>query len=189
MEHCKEASFNQIIVFGSPGAGKSTISDYLVSKYNFNYICIGDELRSIAEEDSNLARKVKEVIDGGNLVSDDLIFEIVKSKASKRFILDGFPRNDKQCEFIPHLDIDAVLYLDVELDIAKKRMVDRLRDDDTEEIVDKRLKVYKDTTLPILKILEGKYSISVYNIDANGSLSDIFSNIDNILKQEKQFND
>ena len=122
-----------IIFIAPPAAGKGTQSNLLKDKYGYVHISTGDMLREIVSSDSELSKVVKNIIDKGNLVSDDLIFKLLKSKLNsikgKPFILDGFPRTLNQALFLDNdLKIDnyIVIYLDLSKEDAIKRIDGRL---------------------------------------------------------------
>lgn len=122
-----------IIFIAPPAAGKGTQSNLLKDKYGYVHISTGDMLREIVSSDSELGKVVKNIIDKGNLVSDDLIFKLLKSKLisikGKPFILDGFPRTLNQALFLDNdLKIDnyIVIYLDLSKEDAIKRIDGRL---------------------------------------------------------------
>ena len=122
-----------IIFIAPPAAGKGTQSNLLKDKYGYVHISTGDMLREIVSSDSELGKVVKNIIDKGNLVSDDLIFKLLKSKLNsikgKPFILDGFPRTLNQALFLDNdLKIDnyIVIYLDLSKENAIKRIDGRL---------------------------------------------------------------
>ena len=122
-----------IIFIAPPAAGKGTQSNLLKDKYDYVHISTGDMLREIVSSDSELGKVVKNIIDKGNLVSDDLIFKLLKSKLNsikgKPFILDGFPRTLNQALFLDNdLKIDnyIVIYLDLSKEDAIKRIDGRL---------------------------------------------------------------
>ena len=126
-----------IILFGPPGAGKGTQSQFLVKNFKFNQISTGDLLRSEINSKSKLGIKISEIIDKGNLVSDELIFDILdmhlnKIKNLKNIIFDGYPRNFKQIKefeklLLKHkLKINKILYLNVAREILQKRISGRV---------------------------------------------------------------
>ena len=122
-----------IIFIAPPAAGKGTQSNLLKDKYGYVHISTGDMLREIVSSDSELGKVVKNIIDKGNLVSDDLIFKLLKSKLNsikgKPFMLDGFPRTLNQALFLDNdLKIDnyIVIYLDLSKEDAIKRIDGRL---------------------------------------------------------------
>ena len=122
-----------IIFIAPPAAGKGTQSNLLKDNYDYIHISTGDMLREIVSSNTELGEVVKNIIDKGNLVSDDLIFELLKNKLSniegKPFILDGFPRTLNQALFLDNnLKIEnyIVIYLELSKDDAVKRINGRL---------------------------------------------------------------
>jgi len=126
-----------IILFGPPGAGKGTQSQFLVKNFKFNQISTGDLLRSEINSKSKLGIKISEIIDKGNLVSDELIFDILdmhlnKIKNLKNIIFDGYPRNFKQIKefeklLLKHkLKINKILYLNVKREEIQNRINGRV---------------------------------------------------------------
>ena len=86
-----------LILFGPPGAGKGTQSEKLIEKYQLIHLSTGDILRSEIAEGTELGLKAKEVMDLGELVPDEVVIAMIKSKleanaSAKGFIFDGFPR-------------------------------------------------------------------------------------------------
>ena len=121
-----------LIILGPPGAGKGTQATFIDSEFNIPHISTGDMLREAIKKGTNLGQKAKEVMDAGNLVSDDLIIELVKeriseSDCSQGFLFDGFPRTIPQAEAleINNIQIDGVIELKVPDDEILKRMSGR----------------------------------------------------------------
>ena len=121
-----------IIFIAPPAAGKGTQSNMLKTEFGYIHISTGDLLRSIIASGSTLGVEVKSIIDKGNLVSDDLMIDIIKSKLAeikgKPFILDGFPRTLNQAEILENIIDDnyEVIYLELSKDEAIKRIEGRL---------------------------------------------------------------
>lgn len=120
-----------IIFIAAPAAGKGTFSNMLKEKYNYIHISTGDMLREAIASGSDLGVKVKNIIDNGNLVSDDIMIDLINNKLieikGKPFILDGFPRTLNQAISLDNLTTDfEVIYLDVPEDLAIKRIEGRL---------------------------------------------------------------
>jgi len=122
------------ILLGAPGSGKGTQGATLSELYRVPTISTGDLLRSEIASGSSLGRQVKSVIAAGQLVSDELVNELVVRRISQRdcvngFLLDGYPRSRPQAEFLDrlaearHLPEPTVIHLDVPLDMLKTRML------------------------------------------------------------------
>ena len=121
-----------IIFIAPPAAGKGTQSNMLKEKFGYNHISTGDMLREAINSGSEIGKEVKNIIDKGELVSDDLIIKLVKDKLTstdgKPFILDGFPRTLNQAKSLDELLTDdyIVIYLDLDESEAINRITGRL---------------------------------------------------------------
>lgn len=94
-----------IILIGPPGAGKGTQSEMLMEEYSAEHIAVGDILREEVKKQSELGLKIKDIIEKGNFLSDEEVFEVVKSRLDNPLdvqfiILDGYPRTIKQAELL-----------------------------------------------------------------------------------------
>jgi adenylate kinase len=195
----------QIIIFGAPGVGKGTQAKIIAQKYNIKHISTGDILRESVAKGTALGLAAKEVMERGDLVSDDLMGKLVKETLSgfdyqKGFILDGFPRTLAQCKItdtiFEELNISnpILILLKADTEIIVKRLTSRRqcsacgaiitlndikepdvcpkcnarntlikRKDDSEEVVRRRLKVFRETTLPVIEYYQGKYRVEIIN--------------------------
>jgi len=121
-----------IVLLGPPGAGKGTQAKRLVEKYGLVQLSTGDMLRAERKSSSELARKVQAVMDRGELVSDEIIGELIAARldrlAGKGFILDGFPRTVPQAEALDRMLRDRGLKLDhvIEVTVDEPALVERI---------------------------------------------------------------
>lgn len=126
-----------IILFGPPGAGKGTQSQYLVENYNYIQISTGDLLRNEIKKNTNLGKEILAKIDIGDFVNNEivnsLIDEIVSNKNHhNKLIFDGYPRNISQAENLDNImlknnqTIGAIVYLDAAREIIEKRILGRI---------------------------------------------------------------
>lgn len=119
----------RIILLGAPGAGKGTQAQFLMEKYGIPQISTGDMLRAAIKAGTELGKKAKEVMDAGQLVSDELIIGLVKERIAQDdckagFLLDGFPRTIPQADAMKEngVAIDNVIEFDVPDDVIVERM-------------------------------------------------------------------
>lgn len=119
------------IIFGAPGAGKGTYSSRLQAKLGLGVIATGDIFREIVKQNSELGKKVKDYLEKGQLVPDDVVVEVLKDQISKLqnkkgVILDGFPRTLAQAKILDSLiKIDVILLLMVPDSIIVERLSSR----------------------------------------------------------------
>jgi adenylate kinase len=122
-----------IVLIGAPGAGKGTQARLLEERRGIPQISTGDMFREIKNDDTPLAREVQAVMSAGNLVSDELTFQIVKDRTMREtgsYILDGFPRTTAQAEMLEELSKEqgkeiSVISVDISNDDLIKRLTGR----------------------------------------------------------------
>jgi adenylate kinase len=125
-----------IVIFGPPGAGKGTQSNFIVKKYQLHQLSTGELLRNEIKNKSELGGKISTIMNSGHLVSDQIASDLIEKFISNiefknRLIFDGYPRNKLQAENLNNLlnkndqKIDLVLKLSVSLDVIKKRITGR----------------------------------------------------------------
>ncbi len=186
-----------IVIFGPPGAGKGTQSKYLSKKYNLHQLSTGELLRTEIKNKTELGSKISSIINSGELVSDEIVSNLIESFISKeiyksRLIFDGYPRNINQAINLENLlnkynqKIDTVLKLSVSLETIKSRILERQfqekRADDNADIAIKRFTNYEKSIesvisyykkLDLLKVINGEGSISEINAEISGIIEGI----------------
>ena len=185
-----------IILLGPPGAGKGTQAEMLVSEYGLVQLSTGDMLRAAIAQGTELGLKAKAIMDAGDLVADDIILGMIRERlqsdeCANGVILDGFPRTVAQAEGLDvmlaeiGMGINHVIEIKVDEAALFARIENRAnetggaRSDDTAEVLEKRLKVYHESTAPILPYYCGKGNMSV--VDGMMSIADVSSAIKEIL--------
>ncbi len=163
-----------LVMLGSPGSGKGTLSEQLRDQYGINHISTGELIRK--SDDPEL----KKIIEGGNLIPDDMMLkmlrkELKKMDVGKGIIFDGYPRNIKQARKLDSLlgklglGLNHAVYLSIPEEVAKERIRKRAKkenrkDDSSEETINKRFEEYKEKTYPLVDFY--KKSRKLIRIDA-----------------------
>jgi adenylate kinase len=184
-----------IVLFGGPGSGKGTQSELIIKEYGLKHISTGEILRNVMAGPSEVGKLAHDYIDAGQLVPDEMIIDMlakqVDFKNSKGVIFDGFPRTVTQAKALKKMlnslgtDVSVMLHLDVEEESLVERLLIRGessgRSDDNLETIRKRIKVYKEQTLPVIDFYkeEGTH----ININGNGSVEEIFEEIKNAINK------
>ena len=181
-----------LILFGPPGAGKGTQAKILIERFNIVQISTGDMLREEVKSGSDLGKLAKEIMDKGNLVSDEIIMSMIQTRITKPdcengFILDGFPRTYTQAVNLDkilntlNLKIDKVIEINVDEKLLLQRILNRasenqsIRDDDNSEILKNRIIVYKKDTLPVLEYYRKLNKL--YTVDGMQNIEEVSKNI------------
>ncbi|MEV0085656.1 adenylate kinase [Saccharopolyspora sp. NPDC003752] len=170
----------RLVLVGPPGAGKGTQAAVLSEQLDVPHISTGDLFRANIGNATPLGQKAKSYLDTGDLVPDEVTNEMVRDRlsdedAAKGFLLDGYPRTTTQAEVLAEMlrergtELTAVLQFDVPEEELVTRMLARGRADDTEDIIRRRLAVYRSETEPLLEF----YSDRIVKIDAVGSIEEI----------------
>ena len=145
----------KIIFLGAQGSGKSTQAKMLAEELNLPYIEMGQLLRDKSKEDDEEASQIRQALETGNLVKDEITEDILKQRLEREdskngFILDGYPRNKKQLDTMTE-EIDKVFYVNVSDPESVARLMLRGRADDSEELIKRRLDLYHSETEPLLE--------------------------------------
>ena len=184
-----------IILFGPPGAGKGTQSQFLREKYNLTYLSTGEILREEIAAESELGLQVKEIIGRGGLVSDEIVARIIEKKLSENrdsagFLFDGYPRTARQAEILDELlqkfgmPLSGVLSLEVPEEMLIQRMLERGktsgRADDNLESIKHRFVEYNEKTHPVTDFYEAKGNL--HSVNGVGEIPEIFENLCSVIE-------
>ena len=187
-----------IVIFGPPGAGKGTQSNLIVKKYKLHQLSTGELLRKEIKNNTELGKKISSIINLGNLVSDEIVRNLIENYISKdiyknKLIFDGYPRNLTQAKNLDFIlkknnqKIDLALKLSVSLKTIKKRILERKnlekRDDDKEEIAIKRYKTYEENIKPVIDFY--KQSDLLREVNAESSIAEISEEISGLIDSIK----
>lgn len=183
-----------LVIFGPPGAGKGTQSEKLIQKYGFVHISTGDLFRWHTKNDTALGKRVKEIMNSGLLVPDEITISMLKEELDKNpkakgFLFDGFPRTVAQAEALDNFmkanntAIHFVVALDVTEQevrsrIAKRRTIEN-RVDDEEEKLNKRITEYFTKTVHVLPYYENQGRLQT--VHGIGEVNDIFNKITQVI--------
>ncbi|MEL6376684.1 MAG: adenylate kinase [Pseudomonadota bacterium] len=189
-----------IILLGPPGAGKGTQAQMLVDERNMTQLSTGDMLREAKTSGSEMGKRVAEVMDRGDLVTDEIVIGLIREKIDGEqgggFIFDGFPRTLAQADALAELleetgeTLDAVIEMQVDDDVLVGRIVGRaeearaagkpVRADDNEESLKIRLMEYYKKTSPLIGYYHAKKQLQ--SIDGLGSIDEVKNAIAGVLR-------
>ena len=183
-----------IILFGPPGAGKGTQAKYLVKKLNNFQISTGEILREEIKNNSEIGKKIIDVMNDGRFVSDDIVNQLLEkhvfdSKKKNKLIFDGYPRSINQAKNLELLlkksnqQIDLVFFLNVNKETIikriQKRKIQEKRSDDELNTILKRYDTYMKTTRPVLDFYSK--NVNFYEIDGSDEIEQITNKIDTFI--------
>lgn len=180
----------RLIFLGPPGAGKGTQSQALAEFLNIPHISTGEIFRKAIKEQTPLGIKAQSYLDQGELVPDELTQNLIKERLSQPdaqsgWILDGFPRNVSQAVFLEELlpkinqNGERVVNLDAPDEIVVARLLARGRKDDSEEVISRRLEVYRDETAPLIDYYRDRQKLLTVN--GNQSQEEVTSELHQII--------
>jgi len=186
-----------IALFGPPGAGKGTQSEFLIQKYDLFYISTGDLLRREMANGTRLGLEAQTIIAAGGLVSDEIIVQIIENTITGNphvhgFLFDGFPRTYVQAYILEGLmlNLHTSLTCLISLVVPEEESVRRLllrgatsgRSDDREAVIRNRLREYNDKTLPVLQFFRDR---GLYReVDGTLPIDQVRARVDAILTEE-----
>ena len=148
----------RIVMLGGPGSGKSTYTEYLIKHFNITHIYPGGMLRKEVEKGTEIGKIAKSIIDRGEFVPNQIVLDLIKKKVEQSpqgYVLDGWPRYMQQVEDMEKNEIgyDYAVFLDVSREEVLRRLLARGRADDTEEIINNRIELYKKETGPVIEYM------------------------------------
>ena len=193
---------------GKPGAGKGTQAQRLIQDYPFTILATGDIIRQAVKDKTPLGLEMKQKMDTGQLIDDDIILNLIDAELEKHenVILDGFPRTLKQAQALTERkEIDMVLFLHVDDQVVINRITNRWmvnhdgkqlsfnskkkaqkyaeekggeafqRNDDTKEVITKRLAQYQNETKPLLSYYYEQDKL--HTVEGFGDVEDVHEEI------------
>jgi adenylate kinase len=174
-----------VVILGPPGSGKGTLSKKMADRNGFTHISTGDLIRNSDDE------KLKKIVAKGEYVPDEIITKMLRKKLSEAdlengIIIDGFPRTMKQVKILDKLlgkigvGLNHALYLDLDKETAKKRILKRAKEENREddkdpETISKRFSTYQEKTEPLIQDYEK--SRRLIKVDASLGSEDVYNKI------------
>jgi adenylate kinase len=166
----------RFILFGPPGAGKGTQASVLSVLLALPHISTGDLFRAAVTEKTSLGLKVQAFLDQGELVPNEVVIDMIQDRLGQEdsqngWLLDGYPRSVPQAHALDALldslnqSIDRVINLKVSDEFLLERLLGRGRKDDTEEVIRRRLQVYREQTAPLIQFYRDRNQLT----DIDGS--------------------
>ena len=178
----------RLLFLGPPGAGKGTQAVKLAESHGLLHLSTGDLLRAEVAAGSELGKEAEAVMARGELVSDELVLAIVRSRLSGHeggWLLDGFPRNLAQAEALDALlvelnqQIELVVLMELDDAVLIQRLLSRGRADDNEDVIRHRLEVYRQQTALLIEHYRSKGLLQA--VEAAGTVETIAERIGTLL--------
>ncbi|MEA2042834.1 MAG: adenylate kinase [Bacteroidota bacterium] len=175
-----------ILMFGAPGAGKTTQARLLEKEFGYMHLSTGILLRAEITQQTELGIEAERNMEGGNFAPDSLVLQIIEKKLEDNprtagFIYDGFPRTLAQAKALDKMlkkresEIELMVLLEAPEEELKSRLIKRAktesRADDTPDIIENRIKLYRSKTAPIIK--RYKKNDKCRNIPAVGEIEEV----------------
>jgi len=186
----------RIVLLGAPGSGKGTQAALLKEHFDIPHISTGDLLRQAVANATPLGLQAKAIMDRGELVSDDVMLNLIRERLGQAdvdngFILDGYPRNLAQAEALDALlkeigqPVEEAVLIEVNPEMVVERIARRAaeegRSDDTEAVVRNRLRVYEEQTAPVAGYFENAGLLT--RVLGEGSIEEVLERIKGALQQ------
>jgi len=185
----------RLVIFGRQGSGKGTQCARLVEAFGPVHISTGDMLRAAVAEGTEFGRRAQEVMDAGDLVSDEIINGIVAERLAlpdvvqNGFLLDGFPRTPAQATALNALleeaetSLDLAINLDVSIEVVTERMVTRGRADDSPEGIAQRLSLYEQETAPLFSLFADQGILKI--VDGDGTEDEVAARLAHVVTESQ----
>jgi adenylate kinase len=185
-----------VLLLGPQGSGKGTQANRIAAEYGIPHVASGEILRAEMQAGTKLGRRVTDVVDRGDLVSDDLMIELIKTRLAQPdteagFVLDGFPRTSPQAEALDEMfgdigrSFSVVFALQIPDDVAIERLLKRAeiegRTDDTHDAISRRLETYHRETAPLVEYYRVRGNL--VPIHGDRSENQVFAEIQSALEQ------
>lgn len=198
-----------ILILGPPGAGKGTQAKRLCEEYDLDHVSTGDALRANKDMETEYGTP-RSFMEAGELVPDEVVNEVLAAalEDADGYVLDGYPRNLDQVEHLATVtDLDYVVFLDVDREELVRRLTGRRvdpetgdnyhtefnmpdddevrerliqRDDDEEDVVRERLRVYEENTEPVIE--HYRESGELVEVDGQGSPDEVFERLADVIE-------
>ena len=185
-----------VLLLGPQGSGKGTQANRISAEYGIPHIASGEILRAEMQAATELGRRVQDVVDRGDLVSDDLMIELIKTRLGQAdtepgFVLDGFPRTTVQAEALDEMfgyigrTFSVVFALQIPDEVAIDRLLKRAeiegRADDTLDAIQRRLETYHRETAPLVEYYRVRGNL--VPVHGDRSENEVFAEIQSALEQ------
>ncbi len=180
-----------IIFFGAPGVGKGTQASVIAQDMGLGHLSTGEALRAAIAAETEVGKLAKQIVESGNLVSDEVVTQIVKEtlqqpKFQKGAILDGYPRTLGQARDLAALldalgkKVAVVVNITVDTEKVIKRLIARGRKDDTEDVIRERFTIYEKETAPLLDYYLATPNL-VKTVDGDAEVEEVSKRITSAL--------
>ena len=182
-----------VVFFGPPGAGKGTQADRFAARHRIPKISTGDMLRKAIQDGTRVGELVRDTLQRGALVGDDLMISLVAERleqpdTANGFVLDGFPRTLPQAAALEAMLADRggvhVIALVVHADEVIRRLGARGREDDEAYVIKERLAVYSRDTEPVLEFYRRRKVVSI--LDGNMALDEVSESIEQAIRKARK---
>lgn len=175
----------RILILGPQGSGKGTQANLLAEELNIPALSMGQLLRDVISGGGDFGKRLQNILNAGNLVSDEDALQVLKLRLQKEdakegYILDGYPRNLDQLRAFDTIEAPEILLV---LTVPREESIARLlkraeiegRADDTEEVISHRLAIYEEKTKPVIEEYEQRGIVRY--VDGVGSIEEVAGRI------------